>query len=63
MINDRPSYKYTFNVDNSTISTSSYSIYYIPDYIDMEVIVRYQDTKDKTSREKTTENRTKEKED
>ena len=63
MINDRPSYKYTFNVDNNTISSSSYGIYYIPNYIDMEVIVRYQDTKDKTSREKTTENRTKEKED
>ena len=61
MINDRLSYKYTFDVDNNTISSSSYDIYYIPDYINMEVIVRYQDTKNKTS-EKTKRNKT-EKED
>ena len=61
MINVGPSYEYTFNVDNNTISSSSYSVYYIPDYIDMEVTVRYQDTE--TSKEKTTENRTKGKED
>ncbi len=61
MINDRLSYKYTFDVDNNTISSSSYDIYYIPDYIDMEVSIRYQDTTDKTS-EKTKRNKT-EKED
>ena len=61
MINGGPSYEYTFNVDNHTISSSSYGIYYIPDYINMEVIVRYQDTKNKTS-EKTKRNKT-EKED
>ena len=61
MINVRPSYKYTFDVNNNFISSSSYDIYYIPDYINMEVIVRYQDTKNKTS-EKTKRNKT-EKED
>ncbi len=61
MSNVGPSYKYTFDVNNNSISSSSYDIYYIPDYINMEVIVRYQDTKNKTS-EKTKRNKT-EKED
>ena len=61
MSNVGPSYKYTFDVNNNSISSSSYAIYYIPDYINMEVIVRYQDTKNKTS-EKTKRNKT-EKED
>ena len=51
------SYKYTFNVDNNTISSSSYGIYYIPDYIDMEVTIGYQNTTDKTSTEETRRNK------
>ena len=53
MINVRPSYKYTFDVNNNFISSSSYDIYYIPDYIDMEVTVRYQNAENETSTKET----------
>ena len=51
MINVGPSYEYTFNVDNNTISSSSYSVYYIHDYIDMENDFRYTFTQGKITEE------------
>ena len=51
MINGGPSYEYTFNVDNHTISSSSYGIYYIHDYNDMENDFRYTFTQGKVTKE------------
>ena len=53
MINVGPSYKYTFNVGDISLSTSSYSIYYIYNEDDMEYVIRYQGTEDKDSRKET----------
>ncbi len=52
-MSDRPSYKYTFNVSDSFISSSSYSVYYISDYNDMEYVVKGYHTEDKDSRKET----------
>ncbi len=58
-MSDRPCHKYTVDVSNSNVSSSGYSVYYIPDYNDMEYVIRYtftqgKVTEDKTSREKET---------
>ena len=53
MINVGPSYKYTFNVGDISLSTSSYSIYYIYNEDDMEYVIRYQGTEDEDSRKET----------
>ena len=52
-MSDRPSYKYTFNVSDSFISGSSYSVYYISDYNDMEYVIKSYHTEDKDSRKET----------
>ncbi len=62
MSNGGPSYKYTFNVDNNTISSSNYGIHYSNGYKDMEIIFRYKFTQGKvtedgTSREKETKSK------
>ncbi len=54
MINGGPSYEYTFNVDNHTISSSSYSVYYIHSQDDLEYVVRYQDTEESDYRKEHT---------
>lgn len=52
-MSDRPSYKYTFNVSDSFISSDMYSVYYICDYNDMEYVIKGYYTEDKDSRKET----------
>ena len=52
-MSDRPSYKYTFNVSDSFISSDMYSIYYICDYNDMEYVIKGYYTEEKDSRKET----------
>ncbi len=49
----RPSFKYTFDVDNSDVSSTSYDIYYITSHENLEYVVRYQVTEDESSRKET----------
>ena len=49
----RPSYKYTFDANNSDVSSNSYSIYYITSHKDLEYVVRYKVTEDESSRKET----------
>tara|TARA_Y100000401_G_C8217089_1_gene171370 strand:+ start:256 stop:447 length:192 start_codon:yes stop_codon:yes gene_type:complete len=62
MINVGPSYKYTFDVDNSNVSSSGYNVYYISDYNDMEYDIRYTFTQGKTTEEKDSRKETRRKE-
>ena len=52
-MNVRPSYKYTFDADNSDVSSNSYSIYYITSHENLEYVVRYKVTEDESSRKET----------
>ena len=49
----RPSFKYTFDADNSDVSSTSYDIYYITSHENLEYTVRYQVTEDESSRKET----------
>ena len=61
-MSDRPSCKYTFDVDNSNVSSSSYSVYYISDYNDMEYAIRYTFTQGKVTKDKDSRKETRSKE-
>ena len=49
----RPSFKYTFDADDSDVSSDSYDIYYITSQKDLEYVVRYNVTEDECSRKET----------
>ena len=52
-MNVRPSYKYTFDADNSDVGSTSYDIYYITSHENLEYVVRYKVTEDESSRKET----------
>ena len=52
-MNVRPSFKYTFDADNSDVSSTSYDIYYITSHENLEYVVRYKVTEDESSRKET----------